>query len=226
MIRAVVVTAGGVGRRMESAVPKQYLHLSGMPVLSRTLRVFEEHPMIDVIVLTVPPGNEASCRRDVIEPFGLKKIRHVVSGGATRQESVWNGLLAVRDSDLVAIHDGVRPLVSHHIITATFDVAEEIGASVACRQIKETVKRKTGDSTIETIPRADLWLAHTPQTFRTAVILEAHKKARESGFEGTDDAVLVERLGLPVKIVQDSEDNVKITTPRDMILAELLLRRP
>ncbi len=226
MIRAVVVTAGGVGRRMESAVPKQYLHLSGMPVLSRTLRVFEEHPMIDVIVLTVPPGNEASCRRDVIEPFGLKKIRHVVSGGATRQESVWNGLLAVRDSDLVAIHDGVRPLVSHHIITATFDVAEEIGASVACRQIKETVKRKTGDSTIETIPRADLWLAHTPQTFRTAVILEAHKKARESGFEGTDDAVLVERLGLPVKIVQDSEDNIKITTPRDMILAELLLRRP
>ncbi|AFM25790.1 2-C-methyl-D-erythritol 4-phosphate cytidylyltransferase [Desulfomonile tiedjei] len=226
MIRAAVITAGGVGRRMGSAVPKQYLHLGGMPMLSRTLRVFDEHPTIDVIVLTVPPGDEASCRKEIIKPFGFKKIRDVVSGGATRQESVWNGLQAVRDSDLVAIHDGVRPLVSHDIITATFNAAEEIGASVACRQIKETVKRKTGDSTIETIPRADLWLAHTPQTFRTAIILEAHKKARESAFEGTDDAVLVERLGFPVKIVQDSEDNIKITTPRDMILAELLLQQP
>jgi 2-C-methyl-D-erythritol 4-phosphate cytidylyltransferase len=226
MIRAAVITAGGVGRRMGAAIPKQYLELCGMPLLSRTLRVFDEIPMIDVIVLTVPPGDEASCRRDIIEPFGFNKIRDVVSGGASRQESVWNGLQAVRDSDLVAIHDGVRPLVSREIVAATFNGAEEVGASVACRQIRETVKRKMGDSTIETIPRADLWLAHTPQAFRTAVILEAHKKARESGFEGTDDAVLVERIGLPVKIVEDSEDNIKITTPRDMILAELLLHRP
>jgi 2-C-methyl-D-erythritol 4-phosphate cytidylyltransferase len=225
MIRAAVITAGGIGRRMGAAIPKQYLELCGMPVLSHTLRVFEEHPMIDVIVLTVPQGDEGLCRKNILEPFGFNKIRDIVSGGATRQESVWNGLQAVSDSDLVVVHDGVRPLVSREIITETLNAAEETGASLACRQIRETVKRKIGDSTMETIPRSDLWLAHTPQAFRTAVILEAHKKARESGFEGTDDAVLVERLGLPVKIVEDSEDNIKITTPRDMILVGLLLER-
>lgn len=224
MIRAALVTAGGVGVRMGSPIPKQYLELNGIPVLSRTLMAFDGHPLIDIIVVTVPLGDEGFCREQMVKPFNFRKIRAIVAGGATRQESVYNGLREALDSEVVAIHDGVRPLVPSETITRTIKAAESVGAALACRPIRETIKRRVGNM-LETIPRSDMWLAHTPQTFRTDLILRAHLKALEDGFEATDDAALVERLGHPVEVVEDSEDNIKITTPRDLDAAKGLLRK-
>lgn len=224
MIRAALVTAGGHGRRMGSSVPKQYLHLNGMPILAWTLRVFNAHPLIDEIVVTVPPGDEGFCRGNVVTPFDLHKVRAIVAGGPDRQASVHNGLEALAHTDLVAIHDGVRPLVSPQVIAQTFSAAESTGAAVAATPVRDTVKKQTG-SRLETLPRDDLWLAHTPQTFQTPLIREAHLRAIQDNFRGTDDAVLLERLGHPVIVVPDLDENIKITTPADLELAEYFLRR-
>lgn len=224
MTCAAIITAGGIGRRMGGKIPKQYLNLEGIPILARTIAAFQAHPIIDQIVVTVPAGEEDFCRTSIVEPYQLGKVKHIVIGGATRQESVYNGLRQLGECDIVAIHDGVRPLVSAQVIAETVDAARDVGAAVACVAVRETVKRKAG-SHLETIPRTDLWLAHTPQTFRTSLITEAHEKAAADGFDGTDDAVLVERLGLPVEIVEDSSDNIKITTPADLERAELLLKQ-
>jgi 2-C-methyl-D-erythritol 4-phosphate cytidylyltransferase len=224
MIVAAIVTAAGAGVRMGSRIPKQYLALNGVPILARTLMNFEKHPLIDRIVVTVPPGDEDLCKSEVLKPFDLKKVIEVVAGGQTRQTSVFNGLTRLEGTDIVAIHDGVRPLVSVEVITATIRAAEATGAALACVPIRDTVKKRTL-AHLETIPRADLWLAHTPQTFRTSLILMAHRKAIEDRFIGTDDTMLVERLGLAVEVVEDSEDNIKITTAEDLELAGMLLER-
>ena len=216
---AALVTAAGLGIRMGAGRPKQYLDLAGAPVLVRTLTVFEQHPLIERVVVTVPPGQEDFCQAAVIEPYSLGKIKAIVPGGETRQQSVYNGLETLSHTDIVVIHDGVRPLVSPRIITKTLDVAKTVGAAVACVPIRDTVKRKEGQY-LFTMSRTDLWLA---QTFKTGLILEAHRKAAEDGYSGTDDASLVERLGLPVEIVEDFRTNIKITAPEDLILAELLL---
>ncbi len=224
MIRAALITSGGRGTRIGGPLPKQYLALNGVPILARTLMVFETHPLVDQVVVTVPQGNERFCRERIVAPFTLSKVVKIVAGGPDRQASVYNGLLHLEGTDLVAIHDGVRPLVSAEIISEALDAAESFGAAVACVQVRETVKRKT-DSSLETIPREDLWLAHTPQSFRTALIREAHERALADGFRGTDDASLVERLGRRVVVVSDSDDNIKITTPSDLELARFLLNR-
>lgn len=224
MICAALVTAAGEGKRMGRDVPKQYLELRGIPILARTLLAFENHPLIDLIVITVPSGHEELCRTRIVTRFNLGKVKEIVAGGTTRQASVYNGLLRLGKADMVAIHDGVRPLVTADVITETFKAAEVSGAALACAPVSDTIKKKKGTH-LETIPRAHLWLAHTPQTFRTDLILQAHKKALEDGFDGTDDAALVERLGHPVTIVEDSADNIKITTSEDLDLAEMLQQR-
>jgi len=224
MICAALVTAAGEGKRMGREAPKQYLELGGMPLLARTLLAFENHPMVDLIVLTVPPGDEDLCRCRILIPFRLQKVSEIVTGGPTRQASVYNGLARLQETGMVAIHDGVRPLVTPDVIAETFKAALASGAAVACVPVRDTIKKKLGTH-VETIPRSDLWLAHTPQTFRADLILKAHEKAIEDGFLGTDDAALVERLGYPVTIVEDSADNIKITTPEDMALAAMLLER-
>ncbi len=219
---AGLVTAGGFGKRMRGTIPKQYLELKGIPILARTLMAFQDHPLIEEIVVTVPEGDEEFCRLRVINPFRIEKVHAIVAGGATRQGSVRNGLQRLTHTEIVAIHDGVRPFVSADVVARTIEAARASGAAVACVPVRETLKRRVGSS-LETIPGAVLWLAHTPQTFQTSLILEAHRKALEEGFEGSDDAVLVERLGYPVTVIEDSEDNLKITTPEDLARAKLLL---
>jgi 2-C-methyl-D-erythritol 4-phosphate cytidylyltransferase len=224
VIRAALITSGGRGTRIGGPLPKQYLALKGIPILARTLTIFHEHPLVDRIVVTVPQGNERFCRERIVAPFNLSKVVDIVPGGPDRQASVYNGLLKLSETDLVAIHDGVRPLVSATIIADAFSSAEAYGAAVACVPVRETVKKKTASS-IETIAREDLWLAHTPQTFRTSLICEAHERALDDDFRGTDDASLVERLGYRVMIVPDLDDNIKITTRADLELARFLLDR-
>lgn len=223
MIVAALVTAAGHGTRMQTHIPKQYLDLEGLMLIVRTLQVFQRHPLTGPIVLTVPVGDEDFCRKEILAPNGLSEIA-IVEGGPSRQASVYNGLRSLVSTDLVVIHDGVRPMVGSQVITKTIETAATMGAALACARVRETVKKQHG-LFLETIPRSDLWLAHTPQTFRTTLILEAHEKALDEGFEATDDASLVERLGQPIGIVEDSDENIKITTPRDLDVASLLLRR-
>lgn len=224
MTCVALITSGGTGARMGLAYPKQYLELNGVPILALTLRRFQEHPLIDEIVVTCPAGDADRCRALVIARFGLSKVKTVLPGGATRQDSVRAGLRAIDSADVVAIHDGVRPFVSERVISETIDSAHRAGAALACVPVKDTVKRARGER-LETVDRSDLWLAHTPQTFRFNLIREAHEAARDEGFSATDDAALVERMGHPVEIVEDSWENLKITTPQDVELARFIADR-
>ncbi len=221
MFNAAIVTSAGLGTRMGVPTPKQYMELAGTPLLAWAIRAFQEHPLVHEIVLTVPKGHRTKCLKEIVEPFHFSKVKEVVEGGETRQASVFYGLNKAASSDIVIIHDGARPFVSHKTISETIELASQIGSAIAAAPVTETVKRWKGQ-TLETVPRSNLWLAHTPQTFRTQLILDAHKKALEEGIVATDDSMLVERLGHPVGVIVDSPDNIKITTTRDLDFSRFL----
>lgn len=222
---AAIITAGGLGTRMGSNTPKQYLEIGGIPILARTIAVYDRHPLISSIVVTVPENYMSYCKDNIIDRYGFSKACYLVTGGASRQKSVFNGLMMVKDADLVAIHDGVRPFVSESVISSALECATNKGACVVALPVSETVKRKTG-KILKTISRKNLWLARTPQVFRTALIREAHRNAIGKNLEVTDDAALVEHLGMQVGIVKDSFYNLKITNPEDMNLAEIIASLP
>jgi 2-C-methyl-D-erythritol 4-phosphate cytidylyltransferase len=223
MVYALIV-AGGRGVRLKSPRPKQYLLLAGAPILTRTLQAFGACDCIDRIILVVPPADIAFCQKAVIAPARLNKGVHVVAGGVRRQNSVYNGLAAIEiDDSIVAIHDGVRPLVTPETIAACVDAAGVHGACIPGVPAWETLKQVSVSGIIEsTLPRERVWLAQTPQVFRTGIIRAAHEQARQEGYLGTDDAGLVERLGQEVRMVLGHRRNIKITTREDLAMAEAL----
>jgi 2-C-methyl-D-erythritol 4-phosphate cytidylyltransferase len=166
------------------------------------------------------------CLKEIVEKYRFQKVSKIVPGGKWRQESVKNGIDALpKDTDIVAIHDGVRPLVTQAMIEDSIHAAVRYGAVVLAIPVKETVKMANPDGTIlKTLDREFLWQIQTPQTFQINVIREAHYRATEDGFVGTDDASLVERMGVKVHILQGSHTNIKITTPEDLVLAHLFLK--
>ncbi len=222
---AAIITAGGKGLRMGADRPKQYLEIMGVPILARTVAVYENHPSIAYIVITVPEEDRSYCQTNIVERFGFSKVRAICPGGSTRQHSVFNGLQHCRDSGVVAIHDGVRPFVSPRVISSAIESAQKFGACLAALPVTETVKRR-GQHTLQTVPRDDLWLARTPQVFDTRLIMEAHEMARKQDLEVTDDAALIEWLGKRVEIVRDTFYNIKITTREDMTIAGLIAKLP
>ena len=206
---------------------KQYLLLDDMPILARTVQAFENAPFIDAIYLVSPVQEIPFCRSEVVERYGFSKVRAIVAGGAERQHSVLNGLLAMTEAgedDLVLIHDGVRPFVSARMLEAAALAAREGGAAVVAVPVKDTVKVVRDGVIKETPAREDLWLAQTPQAFRYGLIRAAHEEAASLGFLGTDDSSLIERQGGAVRIVPGDYRNIKITTPEDMLLAEAFLK--
>lgn len=221
-----IVPAAGLGRRMEGESPKQFRPLGGMPLLSRTLLHLTTSGLVDAVILVVPPGAEARCRREVVDPYPFSSITEIVPGGAERQESVYRGLeRATAETDLVVIHDAVRPFVSSDLLRRILDAAREWRAAVAAVPATETIK-VVGDGFIQaTPPRDRLWVAQTPQAFQSALLREAHRRAIADGFQGTDDAMLVERLGVRVKVVLGSPENIKVTTTEDLERAEQILVR-
>jgi 2-C-methyl-D-erythritol 4-phosphate cytidylyltransferase len=225
MYVTAIVPAAGSGVRFGGVVPKQYLPMAGLPLLAWTLRALAASGQVDCTVLAVAAGQEARCRAEILEPNGLR-VDRLVSGGADRQASVYAGLSEVpADTDLVLVHDGARPLVTAQIIRVAVEAAEADGAAVVALPVTDTIKVADGERRVEdTLPRGRLWAAQTPQVFRAAWLREAHAKALTDGFRGTDDSVLVERLGYTVRLVPGSPDNLKITTVADLAQAEQILR--
>lgn len=225
MYVTAIVPAAGSGVRFGGVVPKQYLPMAGLPLLAWTLRALAASGRVDCTVLAVAAGQEARCRAEILEPNGLR-VDRLVSGGADRQASVYAALSkAPADTDLVLVHDGARPLVTAQIIRAAVEAAAADGAAVVAMPVTDTIKVADGARRVEdTLPRGRLWAAQTPQVFRAAWLREAHAKALTDGFRGTDDSVLVERLGYPVRLVPGSPDNLKITTMGDLAQAEQILR--
>jgi 2-C-methyl-D-erythritol 4-phosphate cytidylyltransferase len=227
MKTVAIIPAGGSGKRMQGHLSKQYLSVDGKPILVHTLRVFQRSPDIDEIVLVVLEEDIQMVRQMIAEPRGISKVRHVLAGGEQRQDSVRNGLAVIGDDvEIVLIHDAVRPFVSGDLIHTAVREAEKHGAVTVGMPVKDTIKRvDQNGGVLETLDRQVLWMTQTPQAFKRSIIQEAYRKADEDQFYGTDDASLVERMGFRVKMIAASYENIKITTPEDLLIAEFLIKR-
>jgi 2-C-methyl-D-erythritol 4-phosphate cytidylyltransferase len=221
---AAVIPAGGTGTRLGRRTPKQFLTIGGVPILAATVRHFTSHPAVSTVIVAAPPALLGRAQR-LLTPHPRRVRLAVVAGGAERQESVSHALAAVGPTvDIVVVHDAVRPFISRQLIDAVVRAAIETGAAICALPMADTVKRVHGEFVETTIDRSTLWTVQTPQAFRPDILREAHDKARRDGIVGTDDAMLVERLGHPVRVVRGSDANVKITTPEDLRRARAAAR--
>ena len=223
-----LIPAAGKGRRMAHSLKKPYLKLAKKPILAHTIQRFEQNAAVDAIFVIVDKTDFSECRKTVLQPYAFTKVQELVAGGETRQSSVYNGLCALSaDVDFVIVHDGVRPFVTDETVSDCLTAADEYGAAVAAVPVKDTIKLANENCFIaETPKRERLWAVQTPQVFRKSLLEAAHQTARERQLTGTDDAALVEQLGFPVKLVKGTYANLKITTPVDLRVAEVLLSDP
>lgn len=224
-ICTAVIVAAGKGRRMSTEISKQFLPLCGKEILVHSVEKFEKAEKIRDIVL-VTGEDSLQDVREMAQEYGWKKIVSVVAGGKERQDSVWNGLQAVSDdTDIVLIHDGVRPFVTEDILNHSIETAVEMGSCVAGVPAKDTIKVCNGEKVAVATPdRSTLWQIQTPQTFQKERIVKAYKQAKDAGFIGTDDASLAEYSGYPVKVIMGSYRNIKITTQEDLLIGEAFLK--
>jgi 2-C-methyl-D-erythritol 4-phosphate cytidylyltransferase len=219
MKTTAIIVAAGSGSRFNSETPKQFLEINGRPVVEHTIRRFESAPSIDAIVLVL-----ADDRVDSIDTEQFNKVRAVVGGGATRSQSVLNGLNAVSDeTEIVAVHDGARPLVTVDEIERTVDRAKQAGAACLVAPVTDTIKSIRGDEIAATLDRGQLRRAVTPQAFKIEVLRKAFEGV-ELDETVTDECYLVEKLGHPIDIVEGSSRNIKITHSEDLALAEAILK--
>lgn len=227
MKTVAIIPAGGSGKRMRESLAKQYILLDGIPILARTLMVFQASHAVDDIFLVVPQNDVAFARDSIVEKFGLSKVIHVLPGGIKRQDSVKNGIdLVGTEYDVVVIHDGVRPFITAELVSISVSEAAQEKAVAVGVPAKDTVKIVNDRGWVaETLDRDYVWLTQTPQAFQRDIIKTAYEAAYENRYYGTDDASLVERLGVRVKMVHGSYDNIKITTKNDLVLADALIKR-
>lgn len=226
-----IVFAGGVGTRMGSEIPKQFLELNGKPVLAHTLGLFERHPRIDGIVLVVSPKYFDDCRA-LAEKYGISKLHAIAACGDSAQSSIYNGLVsAAKDfppETTVLLHDGVRPYLEPQVIDANIDAVETFGSAVTYTPCYETIVLSKDGREISAMPyRKESYTAQAPQSFRLGEILAAHERirARPEGYaDMVDQATICFTLGIPVHLVPGNRGNVKITTPEDIISLEALLK--
>ncbi len=223
-----IIAAGGAGRRMGAARPKQYLPLGDLPVIVHVLKTFSRVSAVTEILLVVPRADVPRVRSEIVGRYGLDKVHRVIAGGRERQDSVARGLAAVRAdaTDIVVIHDAVRPLATPALVEAAIDGAVRWGAVATGIPVRDTVKSTDAEGWAEeTLPRERLRLVQTPQAFRLEVIRRAHERAAAEGFYGTDDAALVERTGTRVRMIPGLAQNIKMTTPEDLDWARWFLEK-
>ncbi len=219
---SAIILAAGSGKRMHSATPKQLADLCGRPVVVWAVRAFDESPLIQSIVVVRPPGDSAV--EQAIRQYPFRKIHRIVPGGTERQDSVRAGLEALPESCVyVAVHDGVRPAVTAGLIQRAVETALQHGNAIVAVPVSDTVKSVQNGMVVGTPDRTSLWQAQTPQVFSRNTLVRAHELAAQQGFGGTDDAMLVERMGESIAVVCGSWDNVKITTPVDLAVAREIL---
>ena len=223
MVSAIIVAAGK-GVRMKSRRRKQYLDLSGRPVLGHSVMTFDACSLIDEIFIVVPEDEIDYCQNNIVSLLDLKTSVNLIPGGVQRQDSVYNGLQAIdKKTTTVVIHDGVRPFVHPEKLTACIFGAKDFGACILAIPASDTLKCVNKSGMIDTtLFRDNIWLAQTPQAFQYDLIVNAHETARQDGYAGTDDASLVERLGKDVKIIPGSKFNIKITTYEDLDVARAM----
>ena len=223
MVYAIVLAAGR-GRRMGGGLPKQFMSLAGRPLLFHALKAFELADSVDRVVLVAPADRVDRCREDV-RAWCMGKVASVVAGGERRQDSVAEGLGAVpANASVIAVHDGARPLIQPEQIDAVVGLAREKGSAALGTPVTDTVKEIEGGRVLRTLDRSRTWRIQTPQAFRAPILREAHGEAARRGCLGTDDASLVEQLNVPVHVAPGREDNLKITAPEDLAMAESILR--
>jgi 2-C-methyl-D-erythritol 4-phosphate cytidylyltransferase len=220
-----IIAAAGTGSRMVSDRPKQFLKLAGTPIIFHTLKPFELCDSIQEVIVVLPAQESAEFLAQAGK-HGLRKLARVVPGGATRADSVKRGLMAIRPAtaEIVAVHDGVRPFVTVDEIDNTVEAALVDGAAILATPVTDTIKLVEGASVVETLERRNLRQALTPQCFRYELLRQAYEQADVNDPSLTDESALVERLGQAVTIVEGSARNIKITTPRDLLIAEAFLR--
>lgn len=224
-ICTAVIVAAGKGKRMGTEISKQFLPLCGKEILAHTVEKFENTEIIRDIVL-VTGTDSLDDVQDMVQEYNWKKIISVTEGGRERQDSVWNGLKQVSDdTEIVLIHDGVRPFVTENILLDSIQTALEMGGCVAGVPAKDTIKVCDAENIAVVTPdRSTLWQIQTPQTFRKDLIVKAYEKAAKDGFIGTDDASLAEHSGYSVKVIMGSYRNIKITTKEDLLIGEAFLK--
>ncbi len=228
MNTTVLVPAAGMGRRMGASINKQYLQLGGRPILARTLELFERHPAINSIYPIIPADEIDYFKDQILPGCDLTKLAGIIPGGKERQDSVRNGLQQlqltnIKPDSVVLVHDGVRPLFDAELIMALIDTAVLTGGAVIGVPVKDTIKEVENELIISTPERGRLWQIQTPQAFRFELLFRAYQKAAQDDFLGTDDASLVERLGVRPVVIEGDYRNIKITTPEDLLIAEALL---
>ncbi|AYF53781.1 2-C-methyl-D-erythritol 4-phosphate cytidylyltransferase [Clostridium botulinum C] len=219
-----IIVAAGKGSRMKSGVNKQFIELDGKPILYYTLKKFQDNNSINKIVLVLAKNEIDYCKKNILNKYNLNKVKKIVVGGSTRQESVINGILASEGSDIVLIHDGARPFVEDRIISDGIKYANLYGACACGVSVKDTikVKREDGFST-ETLKREKLFSVQTPQSFKYNLILESHRKVLSENIKVTDDTSVVENCGHEVYLYEGSYNNIKITTPEDLVIGKTIL---
>lgn len=224
MSNYAIILGGGSGRRMKSDLNKIFLPLRGIPAIVRAIAPFTGFCAGAVVVAA---ADEVEDMQAILAKYGMGRfVKAVVPGGSERQYSVYNGLKALpEDAEYVLIHDGARALVTEQVIRRALESVEQHGSGVAAIPVVDTIKRATADGLVQETPdRASLYAIQTPQSFRMDVIMAAHEKAKEDGFLGTDDASLLEHAGIPVYLSEGDRENLKLTTPTDLELAEVILQ--
>lgn len=223
-----IVLSAGQGKRMGTSIQKQYIQLQGRPIVYYALETFQKSDIIDEIIMVVGQGQEEFCRKEIVEQYGLDKVIKIVEGGAERYHSVWNGLQEINHDGYVFIHDGARPFVTEEIINRVYHAVCEYDACVVGMPVKDTIKiADEGEYTKETPNRKYVWQVQTPQVFSCNLVKEAYAKLMESDYtQSTDDTMVVEMmLGKKSKLVEGSYENIKLTTPEDLQIAEIFIKR-
>ena len=223
-----IVLAAGSGRRMGTKVHKQYLLMGGKPVLYYPIKAFQESELIDEIILVTGTGEEDYCRENIVDKYAFTKVRKIIAGGCERYASVWNGLQETDEDGYVFIHDGARPFVDQEMIRRAYECVREYKACAAGVPAKDTIKIVDQREFVKDTPeRSSLWLVQTPQVFESSMIKGAYSMLmREQYISVTDDAMAVEQmLNFPIKMYLGGYSNIKITTPEDLEIAEVFLKK-
>ena len=224
-MNGVVIVAAGTGSRMNMGINKQFIKLEGKEIIAYTIEKFYNNSNIEDIVVVVKEDESEFFKKEILDKYNFKNVK-IAYGGKERQDSVYNGLKLLDEKcDVVLIHDGARPFVSDKIIDKSIEEAKEHKAIVVGVPVKDTIKVIDNDKNIVDTPnRSVLWAAQTPQTFDYNILIDAYKDAFKNKFYGTDDAMLVERIGYKVKMLEGSYNNIKITTQEDLNVGSQILR--